>query len=225
MAREDIVVINEGLESRTRTSSSGAKTRFTFSIAAEPIVHNFAEMDLGAPVSLAIKNAIAAGIKAISQQASAGTMRFRREAVKSLAKGAKWATQRYSGGNTGTTQPNSSSSLFNDSGRLANGLTLRQSKTEKAWVVYSPSNRMTGAGFADPSKFVAMVDRLRDLVPAIRNPFSDTNVAAALGAVMGDVFMRKLAQTTKTADELGSEILDAVSDIASQFNDSMEDAG
>ena len=217
---ETIVVINEGLESRTRNG----KTRFTVSVSSEPVLHNFGPMDLGAPVSLAIKDAIAKGIKAIGEQASAGTVAFRAEASKAFARGANWARKRYSGGKTGAVAPGTGSQLFIDSGRLANGLTLRQSKSEGKWVVYAPANRMNGSGFADQGAFIAMVNRLRELVPALRNPFADQAVRDALEKTVGEVLVRKLARTTKSAEQSLAAIGRAVEGIAAEVRDAGDEA-
>lgn len=223
MATQDTIVINEGFEERQRTTSSGTKSRFTFSIKSEPIFHNFDPIALGAKPAAAIRDAISAGIRAIAAAASPATLLKRKYARAALERGAKWAVTRYAGGRTGVTAPGGGDALFNDSGRLAGGIFVRQNPAEKSWTVNVPANRLDPSTFADRGAFVAMVDRLRALVPAIANPFSIPAVITAIESTLNEVLVRKLGATYANEGELAGKIADTIGDAVKTADDNLSE--
>ncbi len=202
MATQETIIINEGFEERRRTTASGVKSRFTFTIVSEPIFMNFDDIALGAGPAAAIRDLISAGIKGISQVASAATILRRKYAAAAFARGQPGTVRRYSGGRTGATPPGESDRLYNDSGRLANGVFVRQNPSEGSWTVNVPANRLDPSTFKTQGLFVSMVDRLRDLVPAIRNPMEDPKVIEAISVAVHDVLITKMEKTTKRGEEL-----------------------
>lgn len=142
-------------------------------VKADPLEHELDEVELGRGPAHAIRDAIAAGIKGIREKASAATIRKREQARAALARGEAWAVERYAG-----RQPGQSDRLFNDSGALAD---LRVVEQGKEWVIATPPNRDTTAprGF-DGGAFAAMMRRLVELVPALRDPTGDPRVRAAI---------------------------------------------
>lgn len=177
---QEVFVINEGFSERVRTTSSGTKSRFTLEVKTDPVILNLSEVALGAPVAEAIRKAISDGIKAISVVASPATLLKRKYAKNAYERGEPNAVKRYSGGKTGATPPAQSDKLFNDSGRLANGVFVRQNAQEGNWTVNVPANRLNPDTFDDRSAFVRMVDRLRELVPVLRDPLSHPDVRNAI---------------------------------------------
>lgn len=173
---QDVVVLNDfggsSFERRTRTTSSGTKDRYTMTIKAEPIVHDFDKLKLGQGPAIAIRDLIRRQIKAIGAFAKPGTIAKREAAVRALARGADWAQRRYSGGRTGTKEPNTSWRLFNDSGRLADGLEVRENKAEGSWTINVPANRLNPAPDGHRSftaaAFERMLLQLVEHVPALR---------------------------------------------------------
>ena len=189
-----IIVLNEGLDERQRTTSSGTKSRYTVSVDAEPILHEFSEINLGKGPAEAIMEAIRDGIKAISQVAKPGTQLARKYAASAFTRGASWAVKRYAGGRTGAKRPDQSDALFNDSGRFAEGVFA--SPKEQNWTVNVPANRLDPSTFKNQADFLAMVTRLRALVPALGNPLSVASVKNAIERGIRDVLIKELKRTS-----------------------------
>lgn len=173
MASQEVIVLNDfgsmRVEERQRTTSEGTTSRYTMTITAEPILHDFAQAKVSAIVPKAIAELIKTQIRGITAKASEATIQKRAYAARAFALGKTWAVKRYSGGRTGPTPPETASydRLFNDSGRLADGITVMQNTKEEGFTINVTANRlnpdMFGAG-----KFTGMVTRLRELVPALR---------------------------------------------------------
>ena len=187
---QDVIVINEGFQERRRTTSSGTKSRYTLTVTAEPIIHNFSAEKLGEGPALAIREAIVKQIKAITEVANLATIKRRQSAAKAIQAGKN--DKRYSGGRMGAMPPSGSVRLFNDSGRLADGIFVRQNPAEKNWTINVAANRLDPSTFKSHGAFVGMVNRLRQLVPALVNPFGDKDVVHAIEAGIGDVLIRAL---------------------------------
>lgn len=197
---QDTVVINDlnglRLEQRTRTTSSGTAVRYSIGITSEPILHDLDPIKLGDGPAQAIVAVIRQQIRDIGEFASLATRARREKAEEAFAAGKAWAQKRYSGGRTGATAPNKTERLFNDSGRLADGLFARENKVEKTWTINVPANRL------DPTTFVGgaaalsgMFLRLRQHVPALANPRtlidSPLVIAALNRSIKGLIVTRK----------------------------------
>lgn len=206
MATQTSIVINEGLTERQRTTSSGTKSRYTITVDAEPILHEFSEEQLGKGPAEAIAEAIRTGIKNITEIAAPMTRRAREVGKRAVERGAPWAVRRFSGGRTGTKAPSGSVRLFNDSGRLADGVVAQQNTQEKNWTINVPANRLDPSTFKSREQFVAMVDRLRALVPALTNPLGVPAVREAIVEGVRGLMIRELKRT----DELRLARLRAV---------------
>jgi len=187
---QDVIVINEGFQERRRTTSSGTKSRYTITVTAEPIIHNFSAEKLGEGPAIAIREAIVKQIKAITEVANLATIKRRQNAAKAIQAGK--TDKRYSGGRMGAIPPSGSVRLFNDSGRLADGIFVRQNPQEKNWTINVPANRLDPSTFKSQGAFVGMVNRLRELVPALVNPFGDKDVAQAILDGIDGVLIRTL---------------------------------
>ena len=81
---QDVIAINVGFSERRRTTSTGTKSRYTFEIDAEPILHNLSQEKLGDGPAHAIARAITAQIKNITEVVSLPT-RQKRERAKQYA--------------------------------------------------------------------------------------------------------------------------------------------
>lgn len=148
------------LSERRRTSSRGTKSRYTIDIDAEPLVHVFDDVALGAGPAEAIRDELEQGVRQISEKARSSTIERRARAARSPTAA---SSRRYSGGRTGPKAPGSASPdrMFNDSGRLAEGFHVRQNPRERSFTINVPANRLTEPHFAEG---------LARLVPEIRNP-------------------------------------------------------
>jgi len=200
---QNVVMIGTmGLEERQRTSPKGVTTnRYTVSVKADPIVHTFDAYELGRKPAEAIAKVITAAIKSIGQFAAPATQLFRQRAANEMAgirgprsqpigptvKGGRvrsggissWVQDRYSGGRTGTKQPNQTKRLFNDSGRLAEGIYVQgtgrvenpgpHGGTGNEWTINVPANRLDPSTFRSMGLFQAMTDKLLTLVPELRS--------------------------------------------------------
>ena len=185
---QEVVVLNAfGFEERRRTTGSGTANRYTVTIKADPVVHVFDPRELGRGPAEAIAEAIRNGIRGINQVASASTILRRKAAVLAMARAEPWTTARYSGGRTGPTTPGKSDKLFNDSGRLADG--IHAGPNGDGWVINVTANRF------DPSTFVggvgalvSMYERLRALVPALQGPDKLMQIETVKNAIADSLY-------------------------------------
>lgn len=191
---QDVFIIGEGLSERARTTSKGTKSRFTLSVRVDPVIVNLNELALGAGPAEALRKAISDGIKAISETASPATLLKRKYAETAIQAGKRWATKRYAGGKMGGMAPNSSDKLFNDSGRLAAGVFVRQNPKEGSWTVNVPANRLDPSEFKDRGVFAGMVQRLRNLVPVLRDPTQSPHVRQAIQKTMEQMLVEAKAE-------------------------------
>lgn len=170
---QDVVAVNvfdaSKLESRTRTSPAGSTAvRYTVTIEAEPVLHDFSAEALGKGPATAIRDLLSRLTKEISARASPATIAKRANAAASLARGDASTVARYSGGRTGLKAPGAASPdrLFNDSGRLADGLAVMRNPEEDAWTINVPANRLDPRTFSGGEGAMArMFARLVELVP------------------------------------------------------------
>lgn len=174
MASQDVVVLNDlgasSLSRRARTSAGGkTSVRYSIELQADPILHDYSLTALGQGPAVAIRDLLAKRIKAIGEKASPSTELTRKAAAKALAAGASWAARRYAGGRTGRKEPGQTDRLFNDSGRLAEGLEVRENRGDGNYTINVPANRLDPTTFAGgESALVAMWQRLVALVPEFR---------------------------------------------------------
>ena len=176
-----------------KTGKITMKERFTIDMRAEPMVHVFDDVALGRGVANAIRDKLERDIKAIGADAATRTKEFRAYAAnrlegkvgtKRLKSGKRKRTlfkhvpkslkQRYDGGRTGYKPPAQTEKLFNDSGRLAEGVHVRQNgrqandpggtaSREIYWTVNVPVNR-----FTEHTRH--LFPQLADLVSSIKHP-------------------------------------------------------
>jgi hypothetical protein len=162
MAKNEVIVLNEGLE--TRTNNKTGKTRFSVRIEAEPVFVVTDPKTLGAPVAQAIAHHLKQKTLGIGQVASAATLKARQVAELAMQVGKPWAMKRYAGGKIGSKPPNTSDRLFNDSGRFAESITANAS-SDGAWRVNVAANRLSGP----PETVQRIWRRLLELVPEFGN--------------------------------------------------------
>lgn len=193
---QETIVLNDysgsATQRRTRTTSNGTSVRYTLSIKSEPILVDFDPLKLGKGPAEAIAALVSKQIRAISETASLSTQLGRKYAANAFAAGQSWAKKRYSGGRTGAKPPGAASSdrLFNDSGRLADGIFASENKKEGNWTINVPANRFDPTTFkGGESAILSMIERLRNLVPALK------------GDVLSDPATREAIKTA-TADAI-----------------------
>ena len=179
---------------RRRTTSKGTKSRVTIEFRSEPLVANLDPVAIGKPVAEAMSAAIRQGIRDIGELAKPSTIRRRESAGRALARGESWATRRYAGGRTGSKPPNQTSRLFNDSGRLADGIFTR-ANAEGEYTINVPANRFDPLTFTGGMAAVTvMIQRLRSLVPVLQSAeklFQVPAVAKAAREAIGNVLQRQ----------------------------------
>jgi hypothetical protein len=166
MAKDDIVVLNEGYE--LRTSKSG-KTRFTIVQKSESLYINTSPRELGAEIANAMALTLREKMKGIGVTVSPATKRAREVAARAFARGESWAMKRYAGGRTGAMAPGQSDKMFQDSGRMAESITANASKDD-SWRINVAANRFSAdtatGGAAGVQKIWA---KLLELVPEFGN--------------------------------------------------------
>lgn len=193
---------------RTRTTSRGTSTRITLDIKADKLGIVTDPRVLGRDIASGIADAIRAGIRAIGEAASADTQLKRKYAASALERGAAWATRRYAGGRTGVKAPNTEPGgrLFNDSGRLADGIVARATR-DGNFTINVPKSRLDPSTFSGGA-FEAMFRKLVSLVGVLREPASlgeAPQVRAAMENVLGKAVSKVsgLAELSRLIAALG----------------------
>lgn len=172
---QDVVVLNDfgsmRVEERQRTTSSGTTSRYTVTMTAEPILHDFAQAKLSRTVPEAIAALLRKQIAEVAAPVSEATKFGRKYAAAAFDRGEAWAKQRYAGGRIGAMKPGTAEGnpdrLFNDSGRLAKSIAVMQNVEEEGFTINVAANRLNPATFPGGS-FTRMIERLRTLVPALK---------------------------------------------------------
>lgn len=214
---QETIILNDyngsTISQRARTSKKSGKTtkRTSFEIKAEPIVHTFDDQALGRGPAEALKGIISEQIKAISASATTKTLQNRTYSQlhfpSQLSKSDK---KRYTGGRIGALEPNQpGGKLFNDSGRLADGLAVgknRQAAGERDWVVNVPANRFTDRSGHPPT--VHLAKRLASLVPALGRP-STLRGNPKLQAAVAESIDLLIAKAKSTNDAKRVKLLQA----------------
>lgn len=167
------------------------KSRYTLNIKAEPLLVGLEEVALVAGPAAAALEAIREDIGNITENAAKGTLEFRKEAHDAYFRGDQWALDRYR--QLDRVQgpvypPGSSNKLFNDSGRLRQGISLKQNPREGAFTVNLPASRDLNGG--DPKMFQKFVR----LVPSVspRKLIGDARFEKAVAQTVVDA-IRKAA--------------------------------
>lgn len=193
-----------GLERRSRTTGQGpalkTKDRYTITIKAEPMVHIFDARALGQGPAEAIVEHLRNRIRGISEVAKPATLAARQRAKDAYQRGEPWAKRRYAGGRTGGKEPGQTVRLFNDSGRLADGLFARPTR-DNAWTVNVPANRFDPTTFSGGEGAMAeMVARLQQLVPEFGDAAKLSQVAEVRQAIadsVNEIWMRHGARSAR----------------------------
>ncbi len=145
-----------------RQTRRGTKNRTVMSIKSEPVIMVIDPQALGTGPALAIRERLEEAIKGITQNAQPGTI-IKRNYYARTGTSTRSGAKRYSGGRTPTKLPTGSVTLFNDSGRLAEGLAVRFTRATSEFNINVPVNR-----FTDDTRHLAK--RLFDLVPELSRP-------------------------------------------------------
>ena len=189
---------------RTGTLPSGKvrAPRYTVEIRSEPILFDFDETNIGMEFAEAYRQVISDQIRLISEPVKAATVRFRAGALNAWNFGSDWAVQRYSGGRIGPMPPNPNSrTKFNDSGRLAKGVFVRQNPKDKTFTINLPTNRFNPeiSGMATVMQWFSDLQRL---VPAL-----DPKKAAQLPAIKAASDRAIKGMISKAQDERMARLL------------------
>lgn len=159
---------------RMRKNGTRAKSRFTVEIRSEPLLHDFDELALGHRPAEAIAETLREKIRGITATVADSTFEWRQRVSREWAAGkiSQSIRKRYTGGRLKETPPPTGprNALFNFSGRLAKGIFARENKTDRAWTVNAPANRLDPSTFRNPAQFSAMLAKLQELVPELLHP-------------------------------------------------------
>lgn len=187
---QDVVVLNNpsdwsSLARRERTTSTGTHVRYSVNVTCTPVVTDFGVLKKMEATSAAIVSVLRKGIEGITAMASASTQ-HKRAMMSNAATNA-----RYTGGKMGYMPPDGVSPqgrLFNDSGRLAQGLFARRNAEEDGFTVNVPAARLNpetaGGGEAT---VVRWWSQLVALVPAFKGGDALFGVKEVHDAVLADV--------------------------------------
>ena len=125
MADEPIVVaLNDyrGVRTQQRTRTSGSKV-VNLRIEAEPIVATLDRKELSRLAAEAYVLDLREQIGGISFKASPATIAGRKAQRAAYDRGEPWAVKQFAGGRMGAMAPNQTDRLYNNSRRLAEGIT------------------------------------------------------------------------------------------------------
>lgn len=175
MARDDTLVLNDfeiprSFRVRERRLKSGkVRRKVTIEIESEPIMMDMNHLRLGQLPAEAIKAELTADFNKMKDEASTATRAFRKRAADALNAGKRWAQKRYGGGRTGVKQPNVGIRKFIDSGRLKEGLHVRENVSDESWTINVPANRLNPdrEWYGSKAAFWQMLDDLRRELPSL----------------------------------------------------------
>ena len=214
MAQERIVLHGPFTELRRTSKRGKVSKRVSVEIESTPLVHTFDDMRLGRGPAEAIRDALTEQLKAIGLQVSRAT-RARRE--RWLRDGSSESYQRrFRAPRTraGTIRKGSFDSepdranldkwgLF--SGRLAEGLSVRENTALKSFTVNVTANRLDESTFGQG--FLAFLAKLQTLVPGFQNPaelLKSRDVRAAINKSINDLITSAEATAAEKLRELRS---------------------
>ncbi len=150
-------------QSKKKDGSLGA-VRYSATISAAPIVTRFDAKMLGKGPADAIAKHLRERVSGIRTEASAATLKMRELAAKHLAGGGEAWARNYAPTKKSKTPPNQTRYLFNDSGRLANGITVGASKGNN-WIINVPANRFNAELLGGEDVLKRIYGQLLELVP------------------------------------------------------------
>lgn len=223
MATQKTVVLNSfGLVRRERTTTTNIRVgdlslegnvttgiRYSVSIDAQPMIHTFDAKTLGMGPAEAMAEHLRKRVATIGVRAAATTILKRKYAADALDRGESWAQARYSGGRTGQKRPGASDRLFNDSGRLAEGIVATPTR-DNQYVVNVPANRFDPRTFRDgEAGIMRMFVKLRELVPEFGDASQLATVPAirqAIGESLDYIFVSKLGRSYGGSSDLRSRV-------------------
>lgn len=211
MGKENVIILGGGLEQRTNAKG---KSRFTVSIKSEPLVVNLDPKALGAPVAQAIAFHLKERVKGITATASEATIKAREVARRAFAAGKPWAMKRYAGGKMGARMPAQSDSLFNDSGRFADGIAVGAAKD--TFRINVPANRLSG----DARTVERIWGKLLELVPE----FADMGKLMAISDIVAARVKAQAKMIQKTRSLAEASALRKTTEIINAAFDTLEAA-
>jgi hypothetical protein len=228
---QNVVVINDfGLQERTRTSPVRGKTtvRYTVSITGTPLPLDLNPHELGRRPAEAMAEHLRARIRTLQAVADNATIDQRKAAAQAFDRGEAWALKRYAGGRLGTKRPGMSDKLFNDSGRLADGLIAKpigstgRVGNPNEWVINVAANRFDPSTLTGPegrdglAALQSIYHRLVELIPEFGNPRQLVNVPSVRAAIEASA-EGILARNAKLTDQLRAQRLRALGALLDTF--------
>jgi hypothetical protein len=202
MAASDVIVTSDYSNLTTgaitgRLGRTSAKTgvrgraRMSVEIIAEPLSHNFDDLQLGKGPSAAIADALRRSVEGITETVSDRTLETRKYQEKAFAVGKPWVQARFGGGRMADTPPRPGEARhFQHSGRIAKSIVATENKTEKSWTVNVAANRLDPRTSRGAGDFAFITETLIRLVPAFGDPRKLADhplVRAAIEKSIGDL--------------------------------------
>lgn len=188
---QETFILNDFTGSTFDRRIRNGKSRYTVTIKAEPLAINLSPTRLGEGPANAIRDVLRDSIKRIGWFAATATRDRRERAAREFSVGKPSAVRRYTGGRTGATPPNQTQRAYNDSGRLADNLAVRQNE-ERDWIINVVANRFDPSTFT-PAAFDRMITRLIELAPEWsggRALLSHESVVLAIKKGLDESFVR-----------------------------------
>jgi hypothetical protein len=187
---QDVVVLNDfgsmRVEERQRTTGAGTSSRYTVTMTADPILHDFAQAKLSRTVPDALAALLRRQIEAITAPAAPSTIKSREYAANAFERGESWARKKYGGGRIGDMKPNGAPTgtgkLFNDSGRFAKSVVAMQNIEEGTFTINVAANRLRPESFP-AGAYDRMIERLRQLAPAWKGGINALQDPALVDAI------------------------------------------
>ncbi len=226
--RQGVYLIGSmGLERRDRTALKTGKTtsRYSISIKTEPVLLDISPNRLGEGPAKAILEFLKRKIQNISAVAKPSTLARRKASAEAFARSEPDAVKKYSGGKMGPMAPNQSVRLFNDSGRLAQGLFVRANTSNQvggaAWTINVPANRLDPRTVTGGESGVAkMYERLVAFVPELADAkllLAVDTVRQAITDAVDGVMIQELGAAQKRRGQLKAQLFRGYVQIAQQL--------
>jgi hypothetical protein len=193
MSTDNVVVINQGLESRT---SKSGRVRYAIRVKSEPVLFNLDPKQIGATVTQAIIHHLRERVKGVTAIAPPATLKAREVEARAYKAGKPWALRRFSGGRTGATPPiEGSTAALNSSGRFANSI-VGNASNDGSWRINVAANRFD----ARTGNVTRFWNRLVELVPEFgdsRRLMTSDIVRKSVERASSDMIKKAQATTTK----------------------------
>ena len=221
MTTQETIILHGPFRQRIRHGKTTSKARITLEVKTKPLYHHFDEFSLGKGPATVLRDILSKAITDYSGTVAPATVVAREKAARAYDRGRSWAVKRYAGKrrkdgemdkrSMGDTPPKMSRlrDKRNFSGRLAQGLFVRENKTEKSFTVNFPASRFSSDTFYF-SELQQATEQLGRDIPVFGNPrlaFQEPAMQAAVRDSIHELIADATSRNRALKRRLRQEIL------------------